>query len=847
MCRRQPPAPGLPGRLDGAGRTAGERAGGAASSGLAGALALGLLLLPSPTPAAPPEPCPGGLFVVDGALGSGDGDDRVTLRDGQLGLGGLCPAIAARVRAKRKATRITATWPGCDAFPGRLTLKAKIAAPDCRTMRGVLRTRKATPRRRRFTATRPERGVELVATLFDADVQLRMVNENFPQLIRPAAEALNPEVSELIALGGAALDAILPELARPASLVDETPVSHLAYALERIGERRATPALAAWLEQNLFGGTLLAPHFVTHALAVLDGQTPLDPSFVYGVDEMLDALARAGGGGPGALTPAGAGARELQSCWKTIRVTGLDAAGATQVREVGYTVHHLDVHEQIAAETDPRRREALERLVQGWDETDRQWFGDTDYVALPGAEISVTSNCGGTVTERLVNEVARRNGFAVHLEPGTAVAADVRDLARTFGREVASLAEAEVLTTVIAHTYDDDRVAHVEIPIAREGDTLVVFSKDNQTRARTHRMPTTGPGALEYFATLLGRYDSRAFAPQYGHLRPRLWVLDPARVLDVTVDSSACPCAFRADAPLTITEPADDAVSTRTPPVRGTTAPGAHGTGALRSSSRPGPLTRPASDLFGVTGGAFETVADLDDGSNTMRAALELDDGRRACVERTLDVDQVPAFDWSAIRSASFQYRVERVRVDVEQLDGSVVEEVRDDFLHGDQVPNFNDLPIPDPTVVAASPCMTGRTAGSFATFDPAADLLRGKRTEWSAGSNSFYFTEWTVATRAASNLVDELTIESCAATGTFVTAAYTHVIANLESDFPGGPGYARFRLTGTDVCDALMNGVASVQRFLGSAAHPLATTVTKFECGTDPAKNFLEVLLHAG
>jgi hypothetical protein len=48
-------------------------------------------------------------------------------------------------------------------------------------------------------------------------------------------------------------------------------------------------------------------------------------------------------------------------------------------------------------------------------------------------------------------------------------------------------------------------------------------------------------------------------------------------------------------------------------------------------------------------------------------------------------------------------------------------------------------------------------------------------------------------------------------------------------------------------VCDALVTGGFEVKTFLGSVQNPLATTVTSFECGTDPAKNFLELTLHAG
>jgi hypothetical protein len=211
------------------------------------------------------------------------------------------------------------------------------------------------------------------------------------------------------------------------------------------------------------------------------------------------------------------------------------------------------------------------------------------------------------------------------------------------------------------------------------------------------------------------------------------------------------------------------------------------------------------------------------------------------------------AFDWSKIRSGFFHLRVERAHVTVEHQGGPPTNEVRDDFIHMDQVPNFGTLPVPDPAVVAASPCMTGgRTAGSFATFDVPGSHFSGKRTEWSAGSNSFFYSAWSAAAFIPQGpipppTIQQLIIESCAATGSFVSARTEFLLHAMPGDFPGGPGYVRFRLTGADVCQALFQGTFLVQRFTGSVQNPLATTVTSFECGTDPAKNFLDLFLHAG
>src|SRR5437867_266555 len=131
----------------------------------------------------------------------------------------------------------------------------------------------------------------------DVGTQARMSNENLPKLIRGAAELYNPELAALIAQGPAAVDGVLDVFRQPATLVDDMPLCLLAYALERIGDPRAVPVLADWLQQNLFGPFIWATDFVTQTIKVLDGQGGLNTdSYSYLIDEKLDALMQAHAG-----------------------------------------------------------------------------------------------------------------------------------------------------------------------------------------------------------------------------------------------------------------------------------------------------------------------------------------------------------------------------------------------------------------------------------------------------------------------------------------------------------------------------------------------------------------------
>src|SRR5438105_2824267 len=333
---------------------------------LALVLTLGVALaLASPgTPALakrrPAVPCPDGLFLVQGAspIGSVGAPPTVTIRTGQISISSGCTtAVPVRQKARRAATVVTARWPSCDGLSGVVVLSAKTRSPACDTLAGQVVVKKAKPKKRKFTATR-QGPAALISTLADVDTQARMLGENSPYLIRGAAEAYNPEVTELIAEGPDAIDAILAAFQPPAGFLDDIPLSLLAYVLERIGDPRPVPVLADWLDANLFATTLHATDFVTHTIKVLDHQGGLNTTtYIYLVDEKLDtiAAARAAGNGatarfaalvePAAVTPN----PDHNKCEKTVFVTGINQAGQQQTLKFNFGTLKLDLQPQIDA------------------------------------------------------------------------------------------------------------------------------------------------------------------------------------------------------------------------------------------------------------------------------------------------------------------------------------------------------------------------------------------------------------------------------------------------------------------------------------------------------------------
>jgi Subtilase family len=216
---------------------------------------------------------------------------------------------------------------------------------------------------------------------------------------------------------------------------------------------------------------------------------------------------------------------------------------------------------------------------------------------------------------------------------------------------------------------------------------------------------------------------------------------------------------------------------------------------------------------------------------------------RAALVDPVLCGVPSTTFDYTTIGGGFFHYCVDKAHTTIEAPDGTITNGVRDDFCRSDQVPNFGTFPVPPPGDLAGSACMVGRVAGSFATFDPNASVMTGKRTERNANFDEVFYSEWTADVDTAQPRITELTIEKCVSSGAFKEEDYSYVLPNLPGE--AFLGFARFRLTGQAVCDAFENGSFSVQTFLGSIALTETTTVTSFECGTDPTTNYLEVFLN--
>jgi len=95
-----------------------------------------------------PTPCPDGRFVLAPVVG---GVAAVVLDGGTVLLDGACDVTPAKVRARRKGTKVKARATSC-AGGAATRLQATITAPACEQMAGTLKTKGA--KRLRFSATR---------------------------------------------------------------------------------------------------------------------------------------------------------------------------------------------------------------------------------------------------------------------------------------------------------------------------------------------------------------------------------------------------------------------------------------------------------------------------------------------------------------------------------------------------------------------------------------------------------------------------------------------------------------------------------------------------------------------
>lgn len=469
---------------------------------------------------------------------------------------------------------------------------------------------------------------ELIRSITGVDAQLRMANENFPNLLRPAVEAYYPEVVALIAQGPAALDRILAAFAPAADLTDDIPLLLLAYALERIGDPRAVPVLADWLARHVFAELVWAPEFATHALKVLAGQDGLNTTtFIYGINEKLDAIAQAT---TGATSSRRAAAPPAGDCTKRITVRGVNAFGQPDEHTFNFTVVARDIDQRIAEETNAAKRAKLMQLRDDeYLKPDQFTYDNTPYVALPGATVSAKSNCGGTVTQRALNVIAMQKGLPLALGEGRAAADDIREVARKFGSEVGF--DQIDTATVISHDRNDGSSAHVEVPLATTtGVGATIFSKDNFGIPRTHQV-LFSEAINDVFAAPIARYGTARSWNPFSSAGAHFYKINPARITEIVVDSSACPC--RPDAPgqipVAITAPTESTTAERVITVEGTVGDPGVTAGTLRVNGSPQALA--------VSGGAFSSQVVLKNGTNTLGLAIDAPDGRRGCAERTIE------------------------------------------------------------------------------------------------------------------------------------------------------------------------------------------------------------------
>jgi hypothetical protein len=139
------------------GRTVGHPLG-LRSTALLGAVLLASLVAPGESSA---RPCRRGRFLVqrnalmeDGAGGL----ETVALDPSRIAISVGCRGVKPLLTPTREGTKVSATWARCTDLldrtgkPARAKLKAFIASPTCDTLTGTLVVRRATPRRRSFTA-----------------------------------------------------------------------------------------------------------------------------------------------------------------------------------------------------------------------------------------------------------------------------------------------------------------------------------------------------------------------------------------------------------------------------------------------------------------------------------------------------------------------------------------------------------------------------------------------------------------------------------------------------------------------------------------------------------------------
>ena len=479
-----------------------------------------------------------------------------------------------------------------------------------------------------------------IAGIKSEDTQKKVDIQPFPIMIRAAADANSAEFRQLVALGPAAFEDILAEFRKTPSVTDDAHLSLLAYALEKIGDKRAIPVLADWLDQNMFVGFPGWPtDFVAHTIKVLQPQSGLNTStFTYLIDEKFDTLLQARGSG-GSINPSGASANlvvagvvdgnltayQKNVCQKTILVTGVNAAGQEVTIPINYKVVTRDTNFFINDPATPAsEREAARKRRANWGIDDEGAYVGTPYVKDPGAIITDASNCGGSVTEKVVNQLTAQLGIPISVGKGQADATPISEIAKTFGT-VVGIKDIDPLTVI---SMGNQSVGHVELPVSVTGNSVIVQSKFNYGFLRFHTIDTNSPEpAFTQFQASVD-YLKGDDEPGAGGVQVNFYKIDPARIRRIVVDSSRCACTpgDPDNIPVQISQPTKDEV-----PDRVVTVEGSAGTGGATILSGATLSVNGNPQNISLANGSFQAQVVLRSGDNEIKVSVEGVDGRRGC------------------------------------------------------------------------------------------------------------------------------------------------------------------------------------------------------------------------
>lgn len=463
---------------------------------------------------------------------------------------------------------------------------------------------------------------------FQSKLKLRNTNS----LLRQGAPIVFPELSELIQMGSDIVPLILDSFKQPPALYDDIPLSGLAYVLEMIGDTRAIPVLADWLESSMSSDVLHAPDFVTHTLKVLDGQSGLNTSgYHYLAEEMLDTIAQARIGMMAKLSKCcdcadKATGDSENSCQKSLHISGINSQGQQVTVSINYRVFKYSTLQLIDNASDPGKKAKLVELYDSYVSADDTRYGGSEYVPVDGAKAGHQSNCGGTVCRRVINELALAKGIPINLGEGTANADDLTSLGRIFGDEV-PLSGIDK-TTIISHlSKPTGSSIHVEVPIATNGQNATVLSKDQQGLMRQHTVNMNG--YTNQFKGFYSAYDSAFYQPTI--LDTRFYRINPNRIVSIVIDSSACACNPNApDAiPVTISKPSAAETTQRVVTVEGSVGdPNVTSEAVMRVNGTP--------QQIAIMNQSFSAVVVLRSGDNLIEVYVETPDGRRGCTKKSI-------------------------------------------------------------------------------------------------------------------------------------------------------------------------------------------------------------------